>query len=78
MTAHEDEQGRRADLLASRGVVRVVREEALSAAGLARAIRDVAATRPPALSLDTAGGARSARLIREMIRARAATRAAQA
>ena len=63
----ETEQLVRAEHLAARGAVELVREDDLSPARLAAAI-ERAASRPPApVAIDTAGAARSARLIARMI-----------
>ena len=65
----ETEQLLRAEALAARGVAEVVRESELSPAILAGAIERAADRDPVALTLDTGGATRSARLIAAMIRA---------
>jgi len=68
--AGETEQTLRAERLAARGAVRVVREDALSAAALARAIDAAAEVPPAALDLDMEGAATSARLLGRWLDAR--------
>jgi predicted glycosyltransferase len=66
----ETEQGLRAERLAARGILELVREEELSPENLASAIaRAVSKERVPFV-IDTAGASRSAALIAEMIRRR--------
>lgn len=63
----ETEQLLRAEALAERGIAALVRESELSPENLAQAIERTAAREPAALTIDTEGAARSARLIAGMI-----------
>jgi len=63
----ETEQLLRAERLAARGAAQLVRETELSPQRLAEAIERAAAREPVPISIDTDGGARSARLIAAMI-----------
>jgi predicted glycosyltransferase len=66
--SREIEQTLRARLLAERGLVSMVEEEALSPATLAAAIdRAAAAPRPPAGAVDLGGARQSAELVREWL-----------
>jgi predicted glycosyltransferase len=64
----ETEQLLRAEHLAARGVVEMVRESELSADSLAAAIERAASREPAAAAIDTTGARRSASLIAAMIR----------
>ncbi len=64
---HETEQLVRAECLAARGAVQVVREDELSPKTLARAIERAAATAPATVAIDIGGAARSARVVACMI-----------
>ena len=66
----ETEQNLRAERLAARGVLEMVREEELSPERLASAVARVASKRRAAVAIDTAGTRRSAALIAEMMRRR--------
>ncbi len=63
----ETEQLVRAERLAALGAVELVRDSELSPASLAAAIERAASRRPATVAIDTAGAARSARLIAAMI-----------
>jgi predicted glycosyltransferase len=63
----ETEQVLRAEILAERGAVENLAPQLLSPEGLARAIDNALCRPPPALSVDMAGAARSARLVLRMI-----------
>ena len=69
----ETEQTLRAERMAALGAAELVREGDLSATTLAAAIERAAVRPPPNLVIDTAGAARSARLIAEMIGSAEAT-----
>ncbi len=64
----ETEQLARAERLAALGAVELVREKELSPGTLAAAIERAAAREPARVAIDTAGAAKSARLIAAMIR----------
>jgi predicted glycosyltransferase len=64
----ETEQLVRAERLAALGAVELVREKELSPGALAAAIGRAAAREPARVAIDTAGAAKSARLIAAMIR----------
>jgi predicted glycosyltransferase len=66
--ARETEQLVRAERLAALGAVELVRDSELSPASLAAAIERALAREPATVAIDTAGAARSARLIAAMIR----------
>lgn len=75
-TPHEDEQPRRASLLAARGLVRVVAQTALTPDALGAAIaRAAESSRPPASGVAVDDGRRSAAAVRGLITARRAARA---
>ena len=67
-SGRETEQSLRADRLAARGVLELVRENQLSPERLACAIDRAIFARPATIAIDTGGGRRSARLIADMIR----------
>jgi len=70
----ETEQTLRAELLAARGALRLVREEALDPNSLAAAVADALAGPPPdAARLDTGGAAATARALREVASRRTVT-----
>lgn len=62
----ETEQGQRCRALAERGLVRVVAEDALTPASLARAV-DEACAPPDELRIDLGGAERTARLVRDAV-----------
>jgi len=67
-SGRETEQSLRAERLAARGVLELVREDRLSPERLAAAIDRAISARPPTIAIDTGGAERSAALIAEMIR----------
>ena len=67
-SGRETEQSLRAERLAARGALQLVREDELSPERLAVAIERAIASRPSAIAIDTGGAERSAALIAEMIR----------
>jgi len=67
----ETEQSLRAERLASRGALELVRESELSPEGLADAIDRALDRKPKAVAIDTGGARRTAAVIAEMIRIRA-------
>jgi predicted glycosyltransferase len=67
----ETEQSLRAERLASRGALELVRESELSPEGLAGAIDRALDREPKAVAIDTGGARRTAAVIAEMIRIRA-------
>jgi len=70
----ETEQTLRAELLAGRGALRLLREEALGPETLAAATEDALAGPPPdAARLDTGGAGATARALRELVERRAQT-----
>jgi len=68
----ETEQLMRAERLAALGAAELVRESELTPSSLAAAIERAAAREPPALTIDTAGAARSARLVAALVAGRTA------
>ena len=68
----ETEQLMRAERLAALGAAELVRESELTPSHLAAAIERAAACEPPAVAIDTAGAARSARLVAALVAGRAA------
>ena len=67
-SGRETEQSLRAERLAARGVVELLRENQLSPKRLATAIDRAIFARPATIAIDTGGARRSARLITGMIR----------
>jgi predicted glycosyltransferase len=67
-SGRETEQSLRAERLAARGVLELVREDQLSPERLAAAIERAISARPPTIAIDTGGAERSSALIAEMIR----------
>ena len=67
-SGRETEQSLRAERLASRGVLELVREYQLSPERLAAAIERAISAPPPTIAIDTGGAWRSAAVIAEMIR----------
>jgi len=67
-SGHETEQSLRAERLAARGVLELVREDQLSPEQLASAIDRAISAHPATIAIDTGGARRSAVLIADMIR----------
>jgi predicted glycosyltransferase len=67
-SGRETEQSLRAERLAARGALQLVRENELSPERLAIAIERAITSRPSAIAIDTGGAERTAALIAEMIR----------
>ncbi|HEY1259766.1 MAG TPA: glycosyltransferase, partial [Stellaceae bacterium] len=69
--ARETEQTLRAEKLAARGIVEIVAERKLTPDRLAEAIGRAITRAPAETAIDTGGAGRSARIVAEMIAARA-------
>jgi predicted glycosyltransferase len=70
-SVRETEQSLRAETLAARGILEVVRESALSPELLAAAIDRAISRKPATIAIDTEGARRSAKVVAEMIRSSA-------
>lgn len=70
--ARQNEQARRATLMAAHGLVEMVPEAELTAATLAAAVRRSLARPPARLTLDLDGAANTARILRQLVDARTA------